>query len=177
MVIDPILDYARKLAVEHYAPMISRALSQSDMPVRNRLHHALMYIDHMTMRIERIGGTYMPRDEKAKFEFKGFVNIPLDDQAKDAIANSQMDDQALMGDLSSLLLTGYRIGMQWEDYSQAVQVTLTCRDEGSTNYGFAISSRHPDPRTALISVLYKHFEITEGDWSGIRQAPPAPRWD
>lgn len=115
------------------------------------------------------------KQETARFEFKGFVNIPLDESDKARISETA-NDYDVFGDLSTLTLTGYKVGLAYDTYSSAVQATLTCHAPDDPNFGYAISSRNPDPRLALVSVVFKHFEKCNGVWQGVDRPAPT-NWD
>lgn len=172
---EPLACYAQVAMCREYSPVFWRAIGMTGTPIKQRLWYALNIQNLAIERIERLGGSMAKQKETVKFEFKGFINIPLDEGDKARI-QATADDYEVFGDMSTLILTGYKVGLAYDSYSTAVQATLTCHAQDDPNYGYAISSRNPDPRLALISVVYKHFEKCGGVWADTERPAPV-NWD
>lgn len=141
--------------------------------------HALgVWLTCFEQVLAKKAGNLMPKaNENGKFEFKGFVNIRLSEEHKQAIGALGGNLAQSMQELCGLIYTGYKVAIAYDRFSGAIQVTLTCQDVASTNYGYAISSRHPDIATAIASVLFKHFDIADGVWSSVADTPTGSMWD
>lgn len=158
--------YAGRLAT---APHTSQVQKNHDVGVWFLVYEA---------NLERIAGD-MAKNGKTqeKFEFKGFVNVRLTDQDKATILEVDRPVESLMEDFGALIYSGYKLSLNYDRYSGAQQATLTCVDPECSNYGYAISARHPDLALALATLLYKHFDATAGVWTSASTQPIDRSWD
>jgi hypothetical protein len=108
------------------------------------------------------------------FQFEGWVNVRLEEEHKAEIAHlaQNTNPDGLIDWLAAMAFDGYSFSASWDDYSDALQVSLVCKDADDPNYGLGLSSRHPDFDMAVLSLQYKHEQILDGNWT---EAPPTPR--
>lgn len=112
-------------------------------------------------------------------EFKGFINIKLTPEDKEALIASvgETDTSALIENAAALLYEGYKLSFAYDTTSGSIQATLACWKAGHPDCGYAISSRHPDFVTALHSLLHKHFNVTHECWTEFSPPAPVATWD
>lgn len=134
----------------------------------------LVYSDNL----QEIAGD-MAKNGKSdvKFEFKGFVNLRLSEDDKGQILEAKRNVEIMMQDCGALIYNGYKLSFNYDRYSGAQQVTLTCTAPDDPNYGYAISARHPDLDTALATLLYKHYELANAIWSSVSDRTVDRNWD
>jgi hypothetical protein len=114
--------------------------------------------------------------KKQSIAVSRWVNIPLGEDDKDAIAAADMSVEDIMLAIASMVYTGYRFSVTWDDYSSAIQVSLVCGDSTSPNYEMGMSARHPDFDMALFTLWYKHQILTGGNWAKFASEPRATNW-
>lgn len=121
----------------------------------------------------------MAKNGKAdqKFEFKGFVNLRLSEDDKGQILEAKRNLEIMMQDCGALIYNGYKLSFNYDRYSGAQQVTLTCMAADDPNYGYAISARHPDLDVALATLLYKHYELANATWTSAADRTVDRNWD
>lgn len=124
-------------------------------------------------------GTIMPRKNgNPDFQIEAWVNVSLSDLDKEHIIQVGPNWDDLFGWIGRRIYEGYRLGLAWDDYSQAVQVSIICRNPDLPDYGLAMSARHPDVDRALQSLWYKDNVIGQEGWRPLLQEKPLARsWD
>jgi hypothetical protein len=95
-----------------------------------------------------------------------FVDVKLSvDQRQDFISKQYSDSELVMT-VQKLCDSGYRIGCAWSADSSSYTVSLTCRDEDSSNFGLCMTSFANTVHTAIALAVYKHVVVTDGEWLG-----------
>jgi hypothetical protein len=108
---------------------------------------------------------------------RAWANIGLSEDDKKAISGTPVEDDYLSSYVGDLVLRGYRFSLTFDDYSQAVQATLVCADPDDPNFELGMSARHPDPKTAVQTLLYKHHELAEENWGPFVGQRAVSKWD
>jgi hypothetical protein len=91
-----------------------------------------------------------------KFKFKGFVNVEFNAAEKARILDwVEAFGEAPLDAAVVLVEARYKIGIGWDDYHSANQVTLTCKDEDSKYYGHCFTLKHADLGKALL--IFRFF--------------------
>lgn len=93
-----------------------------------------------------------------------FVDFRLSAQQKADFLAWTCDAAEAVAGLQRLCDSGYRVGCTWAGEQQAYTVSLTCRDSGSPNNGYCMTSYAGDLLTAVTLALYKHEVATGGVW-------------
>jgi hypothetical protein len=120
------------------------------------------------------GGYSMAK--KQSVAVRAWVNVTLSDTDKDAILSMDFDVESIMLAIASMVYSGYRFSVTFDEYSSALQVSLVCGNQDDPNYGLGMSSRHPDFDVALRSLWYKHQVMTRGSWADYAAPPQANSW-
>jgi hypothetical protein len=113
---------------------------------------------------------------KGAIAVKAWANVSLDNEAKAAIVDSPIDAEKMLMEFAKLVCCGYRLSITFDDYSNAIQVSLVCVNDTSPNFQLGLSSRHPDIDTALRSLLYKHFVLTAEKWDDFTTPTAKDQW-
>ena len=90
-----------------------------------------------------------------KFVFKGFINLSFSVSQREMLKVWQDGPDRDPGDcLQTLLESGYKVGFSYDDYHGTNQVALTCRDPGSSYFGYCFTFKHNDPMRSLVIVRW-----------------------
>lgn len=111
--------------------------------------------------------------------WNGFVNIALEKEHRKAIKAlaKGLTGEDVLNKICEYLDDGYRISFSPDTANQAIVVTMTCKDEGNVNSGFAFSQRHSDPIVAIAAVIFCHEELGQrGSWQNIGQTQLGFNW-
>ncbi len=99
----------------------------------------------------------MPRKKSRalKFEFKGFVNLEFTEAQKDAIQEwMQAFDETGADSIVVLVEAQWKVGISWDDYHSAYQVSATCKQAGSKYWGYCFTLKHADVTRGLWILRY-----------------------
>jgi hypothetical protein len=100
-----------------------------------------------------------------------FVNFKLGKEDKIAFEQymSQKAD-VLLEDLVVFISEGHKLSQSWDDKNKCFIASATCKDEGSINYDYCLTSRHPEWYPAVMMNVYKHKEMAAGSsWSDLTE--------
>lgn len=97
--------------------------------------------------------------------FKGFVNVPLDDHLKGVIKAQVFEPDDFASWLAKLVDDGYKLTFSTDSYNNASQCAITHPDESHQNFGYFLVGRGSSPLKAFKQALYFHSTILEGNWS------------
>jgi hypothetical protein len=107
----------------------------------------------------------LPRiDKRADWQTE-FVQIPLNGVTMEEINSVFPDEDAVWDGFSSLLDDGYKVGFTYNPTNQAVICSVTCKQPEDVNFNKTFSSFARDWQDALRIALYKHYVLTDKDWS------------
>lgn len=104
-----------------------------------------------------------------------WVNISLTEGDKREIGALKVTPEQLLAWIGSMVYQGYKFSASWDDRSQACQVAVIGASKDIPDYGFALSSRHPDADGALLSLWFKFTMLCQGGLAA--QYSPAPSFD
>jgi len=160
-------------------PRCFRRLSrQQGKSGHDRFHHCWVWYVNFVRALERRGVVQVAKQNGERPAFKGFINLRLSDADKETLAaDAETDVVGLIDSAASLLYEGYKLGFAYDKTSGSVQATLTCWVEGHADFGYAISSRHPDFDRALHTLLFKHFTLSHECWTDHNPPTPVQTWD
>jgi hypothetical protein len=118
-------------------------------------------------------------DEKAQDLFKilAWINCRLDEADKEQISTLQVEWPDIFAWMGERIYAGYRFSFAYDEYSKCCQLSIICRNEDDQNFGCAMSTRHPDPDVAFVSLYYKDVVKLANDWGSVSPTPTGPMWD
>lgn len=94
--------------------------------------------------------------------WKGFVNIPLNSQSKQAIKANTLKNTEAFKWLADMAQAGYKVGLSWDGDRDCFLCALTGR--GGVNDGMTMTQRHANILVAITACKFAHETLTEGDW-------------
>lgn len=108
-----------------------------------------------------------PNVKKKQFEFKGFVDPVFEAGDKETISKLYNDGWGYQNALLDFTQSGHKVSFSWDDRNNTHIVSVTCKDPGSSNFGYILSARHFDPDKALLVAHWYHYERCDGfNWKG-----------
>jgi len=112
------------------------------------------------------------------FTFDRWINLRLEEEHKSELTHlvESLDPEDLLRWLSGMCFQGYSFSAAWDDYSDAQQVSLVCKNADDPNFGLGLSARHPDFDVALFTLRYKSEEILRSNWGSAPPTPSASAW-
>lgn len=112
-------------------------------------------------------GQSRPKTDKVRAadtrEFKGWVNVHLDDKQKLAF-DTWWQNQDFNAMLDRLVNSAYRLSVYWDDYNETYAASLTCWNPTTDQCGYSLSMRGSDSITAIWRVLYTHYQVCQENW-------------
>lgn len=176
--LDPFARYTLFVAANNGFGYAGRLATAPYTTPWQKSHAVGVWFDVFDDQVRRLAGDMAKNGRtEQKFEFKGFVNLRLSDDDKGQILEAKRNVEIMMQDCGALIYNGYKLSFNYDRYSGAQQVTLTCTAPDDPNYGYAISARHPDLDTALATLLYKHYELANAIWSSVSDRTVDRNWD
>lgn len=127
---------------------------------------------------KRIGTMAINIKTGKDFEFGSWVNLRLSDGEKAEIEHlaKSLDAPALLDWLSGMIYAGYSFSAAWDNWSNAQQVSLVCKNADDPNYGNGMSARHPDLDMAILTLQFKHVTVANGVWDSASPSPGGNSW-
>lgn len=104
------------------------------------------------------------KEKKAKFEWKGYVNINIPESEHSKLEKFVSDEKNVFFSYNQMLTQNYQIKQYFDDYTESIKTTVVCHDADSPNFGYALSAFAEDWFTSLAVLIYKHCEIADSDW-------------
>lgn len=101
---------------------------------------------------------------KAKVQWRGYVNLTLNQSDKERIKEIENWQQWTDQMAESAIREGYTLKERYDSYNQCVVSQLYCEVESSPNAGWCLSMRGDDWFTARFRVLFTHYVILSGVW-------------
>jgi len=141
----------------------------SDREKSNRRLYSLFDWHHI--RLRRLIGTWKPdmAKKKAKFEWKGYVNVTVSETEATALKTYMADDKLVFQEMSQVIVEGYTIKIYYDDVKANFRASLTCYKVDDDNYGFMLGAFADDWYTALVVLLFKHYRVAKETWSDYQQ--------
>lgn len=126
----------------------------------------------------RLGDMTIKRHSNKEFTFDRWVNVRLEEQHKEELAHlaDNVQPKDLIEWLGVMAFEGYSFSASWDEYSDAVQVSLVCKAPDDPNYGLGMSARHPDFDLAVLTLQYKHEQLCDSNWSAQPPSPKGTAW-
>lgn len=128
------------------------------------LNTRLMYHRRNINRIKREIFSMTKKSTK-QFKWQGYVNIDIPashvGDAKKFIA----DDKNVWYSFNQIMVDGYQVKVYFDNSHENFKCVLTCYADNSPNFGYALSAFGDDWYTAIAVVLFKHYELTDGNWN------------
>ena len=97
--------------------------------------------------------------------WKGFINVSLTREDKQAIKELAGDLDALITWAGELITEGYMLSVKHDSHSNGPMVSLKCVDPENVDYGWAVTSRHSDVFVAWATAYYKHTVLLADGWT------------
>lgn len=110
-------------------------------------------------------GDDTPKKDSTKVPFKGYVNLTLTDDEKEAFEHERLKPELYTLIYADALREGYNMSVKWLSSERCFRASLTCTDANSPAFGWILAMRASDPHTAAERVLYTHHHILGDDWS------------
>jgi len=99
-----------------------------------------------------------------------FINLELDKEQTGEYRQWREDLVNVLDILTEEVEGGYKFSIKYDDYSSSVACFMLPVD-GGENSGFILTGRGSTAWRAVSEVLYKHREITGGNWINGRRGP------
>lgn len=96
----------------------------------------------------------------SRFEFKGFLNIDLDEKDKQDFeywGKAEVED--VDAALGNLIAGMYKIGISWNDWEGLYQFAATCKNPDSKYYGHCIVITHEHRCQGLIVLGHLYEQV------------------
>jgi len=74
------------------------------------------------------------------------------------------DGDDLLGYLDTVVMSGYKLSIRWDGYSESYAAWLIAPDKDSTNAGLILPGRGSTPSKSVRQVLFKHIMMFDGVW-------------
>lgn len=142
---------------------------------RDRMKHtghlntALMFHQRIIYRIAHETKVKMAK-KSSKFKWQGYVNINIPETHMDEAEQYISDEKTVFFDFNQAIVSGYRFSVNYDGEDESYKCSLTCFDEDSPNFGYAMSAWAGDWVTAVGAILYKHFHLADKDWTSFTGA-------
>lgn len=120
--------------------------------------------DFSDMVYEKLKGARKMARKQAQSRSTDWINVNLTADDKELIENAETTDDQLFGGLLALALGDYEVRLKHQpDKGQYVAFLFPVGDD-HPHRGAALSAFAQDPRTALLVLEYKHFEVLGEVW-------------
>lgn len=127
------------------------------------------YLVGLTEGLQIMAGK--PKKNVVSGEWGGFATIQLSLEHKEMFGAWDLEDDDIWVLATSLIMSGYKLTLSYNDANQSYSASLTCRDKASVNAGLTLSGYASTWYQALRVVLFKHEVVANGDWGGVKSAP------
>lgn len=116
------------------------------------------------------GDLDMAKNSNGKFVQVDFVNIDWQDKHEEmfeAWQKKHANDWHLK--VTDMLANQYKFGLTWDDNNACYIVSVTCKDDRSSNANMCFTARSDDWTEAMQIAIFKHYEICGEDWTTSRK--------
>lgn len=117
-----------------------------------------------------------PKQYAPKKEYR-FINYNLDVAQKTDLRSMDVDVEYGFPRIESLVAQGYKFSLVLDSKNASYIATLTDKAPNSEYENVSISGRGSTPGNALASVMYRHFNVADGDWSILEASENRPSGD
>lgn len=94
-----------------------------------------------------------------------FVDLELTADQKSGFKEWNWTDEDSVRMVETMGIEGYKFGTRYDRTNGSWIVSITCAENGHSNYGYCLSARGKSFLHALAVVLYKHCIILRGEWT------------
>jgi len=109
-----------------------------------------------------------PKDKaKAKPQWIGHKDFPLDQEAKDAYEHWDIHDDDVYQLAAGTVQSGYKLSVNYNSSNDTFQASLTGDGGEGKNFTYTMSAFAPDWYNAVRLVLFKHHVLLDCDWGKI----------
>lgn len=122
-------------------------------------------------------GKSKPKKEVSNAPKFRFINHAFDKQQREDLAAMDVGVEFPTEVVDGLVAEGYKYSLSFDAGNQSFVASLTDRDDASAFYNVCLTGRGSTPSNARASLLYRHFNIAQGDWSALDQVPSSERPD
>lgn len=99
-----------------------------------------------------------------KFEFQGFINVEFSIDERKAIEKWMTAfAEAPVDAVVVLVEAGWKVGVGWDDYHGTNQVSITCKDLGSSYAGYCFTLKHDDIGKGLLVFRYLYDSMLKDE--------------
>ena len=105
-----------------------------------------------------------------KADFKGFINVNLTSEHKDAIQKWDLETDDVFDWIASELTGGYKVSFSYNPQNDTVAASIMCVAAKSPNAGYVVNSFAKDIYTALKALMYKVENILPSNWTEFEDA-------
>jgi len=107
----------------------------------------------------------MARQGKTYPDFKGFVQIDLNEADITAIMETAQKPVSVWNMVVNACKDGFKITIQPDADTLMFKATLTDNNTSRTSAGWMLSGQGPDVLTAVTALMYKHVQKMNGVWT------------
>jgi hypothetical protein len=124
---------------------------------------------------QRNEGTAGKQNKPDKTEFRGFVNVRLNDQVKAGFGAWSKESDGLFF-VEDFIREGYKLSITHEPDNDVFLVTAFCTAVESPNRGYIVSSRAGDVHKAIQRLGYYVLEVLPPEWSAYVASARDDNW-
>ena len=103
--------------------------------------------------------------KEADFEWKGFINVTLTSEQKEAFAAWDIQDADVWEGLATYAQTGYKVQLSFNRQNDKFNCTFTGQPACGDNSGYAVSAFANSPYQAVRVGLFKVSSVLPEVWS------------
>jgi hypothetical protein len=104
-------------------------------------------------------------------DWKGFVNVRLGAEERDALDAWDIQDGDVFEGLGGYLTGGYKLSVSYQKDQVSYVATIIGLDGTKKNAGRAVTAYGPDLYNALRTVLFKVVTLLPDDWTEYKPSP------
>lgn len=117
--------------------------------------------------VEQRMGLTVARKETNQLDWKGFKDFKLTPAQLETFGLWEVHDDDLLDLVQGVLSQGYKVTFTYNAQSDTYNAAMTCNILKHPDQGYTLSAFAPAFYPALRLLMYKHWELCQGDWSNI----------
>lgn len=106
----------------------------------------------------------MAKTTETKKPDVAWVNRDLTKQEKERMKKAYPDAQTVFDALDALVNTGHKFSVGWDGYANCYAASAFPTPNNSLNRGMALTARSTTIMGTLRGLVFRHFNIYEGNW-------------
>lgn len=122
-----------------------------------------IYVRAVSMALSEAGVKMAKKSDK--FKWNGYVNVEISATEAELAEAYIGDEKKVFMAIGKTVVDGYKLAVSFDQETETFRATATCFDKESPNFGYALGAFGSDWYTAIAAVLYKHYEISDEDWT------------